>query len=36
MENEKFIFYLQNHDQLANNPRGKRCHELASPGAIGL
>jgi maltooligosyltrehalose trehalohydrolase len=27
-----FISYLQNHDQVANSPFGRRIHQLASPG----
>ena len=27
-----FISYIQNHDQIANTLRGRRCHELTSPG----
>jgi len=27
-----FIFYLQNHDQIANSLEGKRVHQLTSPG----
>ena len=27
-----FVFYLQNHDQVANSARGERLHRLASPG----
>lgn len=26
-----FVFYLQNHDQVANHPRGERIHALAGP-----
>jgi maltooligosyltrehalose trehalohydrolase len=29
-----FVFYLQNHDQVANDPRGARLHHLANPGAV--
>jgi maltooligosyltrehalose trehalohydrolase len=29
---ERFINFLQNHDQLANSPNGLRLHELTSPG----
>ncbi len=29
---ERFIHYLQNHDQVANSLRGERCHFLTSPG----
>ena len=31
---ERFIHYLQNHDQVANSPRGERLHELTSPGRL--
>jgi maltooligosyltrehalose trehalohydrolase len=27
-----FVLFLQNHDQVANSGRGKRLHELTSPG----
>ena len=27
-----FVFYLQNHDQIANSARGERFHTLTSPG----
>ena len=27
-----FVNCIQNHDQIANSVRGKRCHELTSPG----
>ncbi|HYL05391.1 MAG TPA: malto-oligosyltrehalose trehalohydrolase, partial [Thermoanaerobaculia bacterium] len=27
-----FVFYLQNHDQVANSARGERLHRLANPG----
>ncbi len=29
---ERFINYLDNHDQVANAPHGARSHQLASPG----
>jgi maltooligosyltrehalose trehalohydrolase len=29
-----FVFYLQNHDQVANHPAGERLHRLASPAAV--
>ncbi|HEV3003956.1 MAG TPA: malto-oligosyltrehalose trehalohydrolase, partial [Pirellulales bacterium] len=29
---ERFITFLQNHDQVANSGRGLRCHLLTSPG----
>jgi maltooligosyltrehalose trehalohydrolase len=28
----QFVTFLQNHDQVGNSPRGKRIHELTSPG----
>src|SRR5262249_46553413 len=28
---ERFVLYLQNHDQVANSARGLRAHQLASP-----
>jgi maltooligosyltrehalose trehalohydrolase len=28
-----FVLYTQNHDQVANSARGKRLHDLTSPGA---
>jgi maltooligosyltrehalose trehalohydrolase len=28
----RFVTFLQNHDQVANSARGRRCHELTSPG----
>jgi maltooligosyltrehalose trehalohydrolase len=31
---ERFVHYLQNHDQVANSPRGERLHELISPGHL--
>jgi maltooligosyltrehalose trehalohydrolase len=31
---ERFVHYLQNHDQIANSPRGQRIHELTSPGRL--
>jgi maltooligosyltrehalose trehalohydrolase len=30
----RFITYLQNHDQVANSARGRRLHELTSPGQL--
>jgi maltooligosyltrehalose trehalohydrolase len=27
-----FVLYLQNHDQIANSIRSRRCHQLTSPG----
>jgi len=27
-----YVFYLENHDQVANSARGERLHRLASPG----
>lgn len=32
IEPEKFVHFLQNHDQVANSPRGERCVTLTSPG----
>jgi len=32
IDRSRFIFYLQNHDQLANSARGERLHRLTSPG----
>ncbi|MBV8201908.1 MAG: malto-oligosyltrehalose trehalohydrolase [Acidobacteria bacterium] len=29
-----FVFYLQNHDQVANSARGERLHRLAAPGCV--
>jgi maltooligosyltrehalose trehalohydrolase len=29
-----FVFYLQNHDQVANSARGERIHRLAAPGSV--
>lgn len=29
---ERFVTFLQNHDQVANSGRGLRCHLLSSPG----
>jgi maltooligosyltrehalose trehalohydrolase len=29
---ERFVTYLQNHDQVANSGLSLRCHQLASPG----
>ena len=29
---EKFVFYIQNHDQIANSARGNRIHTLSIPG----
>ncbi|HEV3418144.1 MAG TPA: DUF3459 domain-containing protein, partial [Pirellulales bacterium] len=31
---ERFVHYLQNHDQVANAPRGQRIHALTSPGRL--
>jgi len=31
---ERFICYLQDHDQVANSATGARIHELASPGRV--
>ncbi len=30
----RFITYIENHDQIANSPFGRRLHELASPGRL--
>jgi maltooligosyltrehalose trehalohydrolase len=30
----RFVHYIQNHDQVANSPRGERLHELTSPGRL--
>ena len=32
LDAQKFVIFLQNHDQVANSLRGHRCHELTSPG----
>jgi maltooligosyltrehalose trehalohydrolase len=32
IEPERFITFLENHDQVANSGRGRRCHQLSSPG----
>ena len=32
IDRARFIFYLQNHDQLANSARGERLREITSPG----
>jgi maltooligosyltrehalose trehalohydrolase len=32
MEPEKFVIYLENHDQVSNSRSGKRLHQLTSPG----
>jgi maltooligosyltrehalose trehalohydrolase len=34
IEPARFINYLQNHDQVANSPRGERIHQLTSPGRL--
>jgi maltooligosyltrehalose trehalohydrolase len=31
---ERFVCYLQNHDQIANSATGARIHELTSPGRL--
>ncbi|MGZ3512876.1 MAG: malto-oligosyltrehalose trehalohydrolase [Thermodesulfobacteriota bacterium] len=31
LEPEKFINYIQNHDQVANSAKGERCHLLTTP-----
>jgi len=32
IDRSRFVFYLQNHDQVANSARGERIHRLTSPG----
>ena len=32
LEPERFVTFIQNHDQVANTVRGERCHQLTSPG----
>ena len=32
IEPERFVHYIQNHDQIANSLRGERCHSLTSAG----
>jgi maltooligosyltrehalose trehalohydrolase len=32
IDRARFVFYLQNHDQLANSARGERLHQVTSPG----
>jgi maltooligosyltrehalose trehalohydrolase len=32
LEPSSFVNYIQNHDQIANSLRGKRLHQLTSPG----
>ncbi len=32
IDRSRFVFYLQNHDQIANSARGERLHQLTSPG----
>jgi maltooligosyltrehalose trehalohydrolase len=32
LEPHHFVHYLQNHDQVANSARGRRLHQLTSPG----
>jgi maltooligosyltrehalose trehalohydrolase len=32
LEPEQFVLYLENHDQVANSGRGRRLHQLTSPG----
>jgi maltooligosyltrehalose trehalohydrolase len=32
VEANRFVTFLQNHDQVGNSPQGKRCHEMTSPG----
>jgi maltooligosyltrehalose trehalohydrolase len=31
---ERFVLYLQNHDQVANSARGLRAHQLANPARL--
>lgn len=31
---ERFVHYLQNHDQVANSALGERIHQVASPGDV--
>jgi maltooligosyltrehalose trehalohydrolase len=31
---ERFVVYLQNHDQIANSATGERIHQIASPGDV--
>ena len=32
IDRPRFVFYLQNHDQIANSARGERFHRLTGPG----
>jgi maltooligosyltrehalose trehalohydrolase len=32
LEPDRFVTFLENHDQVANSGRGQRCHQLTSPG----
>jgi maltooligosyltrehalose trehalohydrolase len=32
LQADRFVTFLQNHDQVGNSPQGKRAHELTSPG----
>ena len=32
IDRSRFVFYLQNHDQLANSARGERFHRVVGPG----
>lgn len=32
LDAERFVNFLQNHDQLGNPPQGRRLHQLTSPG----
>ncbi|MDB5865484.1 MAG: treZ [Betaproteobacteria bacterium] len=34
MQPSRFVTFLQNHDQVANSARGRRLHELTSPGQL--
>ncbi len=32
VEGPRFITFLENHDQVANSPQARHCHQLTSPG----
>jgi maltooligosyltrehalose trehalohydrolase len=32
LEPWQFVNFIQNHDQVANSGRGRRCHDMSSPG----
>jgi maltooligosyltrehalose trehalohydrolase len=34
LEPARFVTFIQNHDQIANSTRGRRIHELTSPGRL--